>query len=431
MSTNDRCDNGCSEYRGLSRRRFVGLSAGALAAVTVPGWVPRVVYASEDSSSRDVLVHIFLRGGWDSLSVCVPYEESTYYDRRPTLALPAPGSGPGSVIDLDGFFGFAAPMEPLIDAYQNGDLLVVQATGSMDPTRSHFDAMHFMEVGVPQPPSELFTGWLGRHLVNTAPTVPDAVLRAVGIGFALPRAMVGGPNSVAVPDFVRFGFGGDPASEAERRDELGLMYELASEPLRTAAESTMRTIDLLESINFEGYQPSGEATYPEGQLGQAMSSTAALIKADVGVEAVSIDFGSWDTHERQNPLDGWMAGLMENLAGSLGAFHTDLFTDGRTNVTVVVMSEFGRNAFENGSAGTDHGHGSTMLVLGGGIAGGQVLTQWPGLATGQLYEGQDLAVTIDYRDIVAEIVQNRLGNDDLAGVFPDPTYEPTFHGVTR
>lgn len=252
------------------------------------------------------------------------------------------------------------------------------------------------------------------------------------MGFGLPRTLVGAPATVPVADPAQVGYAGDPASLEGRRRALETMWDhTPDEALRLAAESTRRTVELLEAIDFGAYRPASGAAYPEGEFGTALRSVAALIKADVGLEAAAVDLGGWDTHEEQAPLTGTTSFVMAQLAGGLAALHADLFTDGRTDVVAVVQSEFGRNAFENGSRGTDHGHGGVMLLLGGHVAGGRVLADWPGLADGQLYEGQDLAITIDYRDVLAEIVSRRLGNPDLAAVFPDPGYTPVMQGVTR
>jgi uncharacterized protein (DUF1501 family) len=430
MMKTKRC-NGCEEYDQLTRRSFVGLSAGLMASAVAPSWLPRVVYADAENSSRDVIVSLFLRGGGDALTLCVPFTEERYYAMRPGLGIPPPDSSePGKAIDLDGSFGLPPTMAPLLNAYQDGNLLVVHACGLQNPTRSHFEAMHFMEVGMGSPPAELYTGWLGRHLQVMAPTLEDAVLRAVGIGTGLQRTLVGGPQTIPVQDLDDFDLGGRPASRAGRRWALKDMYAAVSDPLKTTAESTFKTIDLLKTIDFGGYQPSGGVVYPADELGYALESTAALIKAEVGVEAVAIDLGGWDTHESQGPVDGHMAALMGSLAAGLGAFHKDLFADDFTNVVLVAMSEFGRNAFENASGGTDHGHGGVMFALGGGIAGGRVLTEWPGLQPEQLYEGQDLEITIDYRDVLTEIITRRLGNPDFRSVFTDPDYEPITWGVT-
>ena len=207
------------------------------------------------------------------------------------------------------------------------------------------------------------------------------------------------------------------------------MYANLPGAFAQATHSTFGTMDLLQQIDFTGYQPSGGVVYPESEFGTALASTAALIKAQVGVEAVAIDLGGWDTHDFQGPVDGGMAALMTVLAEGLAAFHKDLQSAGQNRVMVTAMSEFGRNAFENGSAGTDHGHGGVMLAMGSAVAGGRVITDWPGLAPGQLFEEQDLGITIDYRDILTEILGERLGNADPAAVFADPAYAPVDRGL--
>lgn len=417
---------GCREYGEWSRRQFLGASGAFALAAAAPAWLPRVVYAGDHCSDRDVIVSIFLRGGCDGLTVCVPHAEDAYYAGRPDIAIPRPDSGdPNRAIDLDGFFGFPQAMSGLVEAYQAGHLALVHAVGSTDPSRSHFDAMRYMEIGKPGD-GTLFTGWLGRHLLTSPPIQKDAVLRGLGMGYALQRTLAGGPLSVPVPDVNNYGLSGWDRSERQRREALSTMYDASQEPVRSAAANTQATIDLLDAIDFVNYQPSGGAVYPQTDIGYALKSSAALIKAQVGVEAIAIDLGGWDTHNAQGPIDGQMAALMTSLSNSLGAFHTDIFTD-LSNMVAVVMSEFGRNVRQNGSIGTDHGHGNVMLALGDHINGGQVITQWPGLEN--LYDGQDLHITIDYRDILAEIVQNRLGNANLSEVFPG--YTPTFRGITR
>ncbi len=423
----------CQEYSRLSRRNFLGLAGGALAAAAVPAWLPRVVLAQDHSSSRDVIVSIFLRGGVDGLTMCVPFGESAYYNLRPNLAIPAPDSSAAEkALDLDGFFGLPPAMQPLAEAFEDDQLLLVHACGiSNNPTRSHFEAMKFMEVGMLNPSSDLFTGWLGRHLRVTAPTVRDAVLRAAAMGVGLPRTLVGAPKALALGEMpAEFGYNaGRPETLTRRTDALRGMYEFASASLKTASQTTFQTIDLLQQIDFESYVPAGEASYPEGEFGNALRSAAALIKAEVGVEAISVDIGGWDTHEQQGPLAGFMSQLMSGFASGLAAFHKDLASDNFDQVTLVAVSEFGRNAFENGSAGTDHGHGGLMLALGSGIRGGQVLTDWPGLEREQLFEAQDVKITTDYRDILTEILDKRAGNKDFRSVFPDPSYTPRDYGI--
>ncbi len=419
---------GCEEYRELSRRQFLIAAGGTTAALAAPAWLPRIVLAESECSNRDVIISIFLRGASDGLTMCVPFGEAAYYTNRPTLAIPQPDSGdPFAATDLDGFFGLPPAMTAVLPAYNNGDLLIVHACGSTDPSRSHFDAQRFMEDGKPGD-NTIYTGWLGRHLATAPPINPNAQLRSIGIAYGLQRTLQGGPLSLPIPNLDTFGLTGSSSTVAARTDALGDMYALVADPLKAAAQTTQATIDLLNTIDFAGYVPAGGAVYPSGSFGTAIKSTAALIKADVGVEAVAIDVGGWDTHNNQGTKTGTMANLMTTLAAGLAAFHADMWAGNGRNVTVVVMSEFGRRLLENGSIGTDHGHGNAMLVLGNHIAGGRVLTQWPGLSPGQLYQNRDLEVTIDFRDVLAEIVRFRLANPNLANVFPD--YTPTFRGVT-
>jgi uncharacterized protein (DUF1501 family) len=285
-----------------------------------------------------------------------------------------------------------------------------------------------MEIGKPGD-RNVVTGWLGRHLASKPPARPDAALRAIGFAFGLQQTLVGAPDTLAIPNPANFGLAGTSSTRNERLAWLGSAYQAERDPLRTAAANTQRTITTLSALNINGYVPAGGAVYPNNSFGNAMRSTAALIRADIGVEAAQIDVGGWDTHAAQGPLTGGMSGTMTQLAQALGAFHADMNASNRMGrVTVVVMSEFGRVARENGSQGTDHGHGNVMFVMGGGIRGGRVLTQWPGLNPGQLYQNQDLHVTIDYRDVLAEIVHNRLANSNLDLVFPG--YTPTMRGVT-
>ncbi len=418
----------CPEYATLSRRGFLATTGAVSLAAMSPAWLPRVALAkSYRSSQRDVIVQIYLRGGSDGLTMCVPWGDPGYYTSRPNLAVPRPDSGlTNAATNLDGFFGIPPAMLPLLPAYQNGHLLFVHACGLNDPTRSHFDAQRFMEVGKAND-LLLNTGWLGRHLATVAPATPGALLRGVGIGSGLAKTLDGGPLTLPIPDLDTFNLSGSSSTLGARRGALSDMYNSTTDPLKTIATNTFATIDLLNTINFSGYVPAGGAVYPTGSFGYAMKTTAALIKAQVGVEAVAIDLGGWDTHNSQGVSIGTMANLMTTLASAMGAFYTDMFTGTNPSVVAVVMSEFGRRVAENGSQGTDHGHGNAMLVLGNAVSGGRVLRTWPGLGPGQLYQNLDLNITIDYRDVLAEILQNRLGNASLSTVFPQ--YTPVFRGV--
>ncbi len=427
---------GCREYQELSRRRFI---AAAAAAATAPAWLPRVsLAASHRGTQRDVMVSIFMRGAADGLSICVPFSEPTYYTARPTLAVPRPDSGiSGRAVDLNasvsgpnGPVGFGLPpaMLPLIPAYQSGQLLFVHAAGSRDPMRSHFDAQRCMEFGKEALDLNVTSGWLARHLNDTPPMVPEPTLRAIGLINALSYTLHGAPLTLPIPDLQGLRVQGLPQNEPRRLATLRTLYDLSPEPMRSVGLNTLATIDLMNTIGFASYAPAGGAAYPDTTFGHALKSTAALIKAQVGVEAISIDYGDWDTHADQGTSAGALFALMSGLSTALAAFHRDMTAAAAPTFVVACMSEFGRRLFENASRGTDHGHGSLMMLMGNAINGGRVLTQWPGLAPSQLFEGIDLEVTIDYRDILAEIAVNRLGNTNLAHLFPG--YNPVFRGVT-
>jgi uncharacterized protein (DUF1501 family) len=427
-------DCGCREYRELSRREFLstsaGASAGLAAAAIFPAWLPKVAMAESFQASRDIIVSVVQRGGADGLTTCAPVGEPNYGPGiRPTIWIrPPDDSSALRSIALDNFFAFPQAMGGLKPAYDAEDLLVVHACGQMNKSRSHFDAQRYMEVGKPADPN-VITGWLGRHLALVPPLSPNAPLRALGISSGLPKSLVGAPQALPIPNPGSYSVGGSGATRAARTNFIEANYSAAAEPLRSNALNAVNTIELLASIPISSYVPGNGAVYPNTNFGRALQSVAALIRNDIGIEAAQVDTGGWDTHAQQDPNAGQMFNLMTDFSNSLGAFWLDILESG-FRVTVVVVSEFGRNVRENGSNGTDHGRATTMFAMGKAIAGGRVLTaSWPGLAQENLEDRQDLRVTMDHRDILAEIVQNRLGNGNLAQVFPG--FTPTFRGVTR
>jgi len=429
-------DCGCQEYNELSRRQFITTSAVGASAAFFPAWLPRVVMSKAFASDRDIIVSVFMRGGADGLSLVAPFADANYYTSRSTIAIPRPDSTAATKgLNLDGFFMFpqamtggAAGTGGLMPAYQLQDLLIVHATGQLNNSRSHFDAQRYMEVGKPVDPT-LVTGWLGRHLASIPPLKPDAPLRALGVSNGLQKTLVGAPKTLPISDPTNYSIGGSATTQTQRLGFMQSDYAASEEPLHSAALDATNTVTLLKTVNFAGYKTANNAVYPNSSFGRALRSVAVLIKSDVGIEAAQVDIGGWDTHSGQDPLAGSMFRTMQDFSNSLGAFYADVIAMGY-NVTVVAVSEFGRNVRENGSAGTDHGRGTVMFAMGKGINGGRVIMKnWPGLARENLESGQDLKVTIDYRDILAEIVQRRLGNPNLGFVFP--SWTPTTFGVTR
>lgn len=423
---------GCNEYQELSRREFLsttaGISGSVYAAAAFPAWLPRVVLAEHYSSNRDVMVSVFQRGGVDGLSVCIPFTDPAYYAGRPTIATPAPDSlAQNRSIALDDTWAIPPGMLGIGPAFLSQDLLIAHAVGLTTKSRSHFDAQRWMEVGKPADVN-IVTGWLGRHIASVPPMRPDALLRGMGVSSGLAKSLVGAPKTLPIPDPGNYTLSGSGSTRNARLAVLEGNYEGTAEPLRSNALDAVNTIELLATLNVNGYVPANGAVYPNTSFGRALKAVAALIKSDIGLEAAQVDIGGWDTHAQQDPNNGAMFTLMQNFANSIGAFWADIVDMGYP-ATLVAVSEFGRNVRENGSAGTDHGRGTTMLAMGRSIAGGRVLADWPGIAQDNLEDGQDLRVTMDYRDILAEIVQNRLENSNLDVVFPG--FTPTFRGVTR
>jgi len=372
-------------------------------------------------------VHTFLRGAADGLSIVVPHGDPYLYTSRPNLAVPPPGQ-PDGALDLDGFFGLNPNCSALLGAYNSGDLAVVHAAGSTDPTRSHFDAFKAMEGGVPNGNLSLVKdGWLGRHLRDTLPW-GSGYLRGLALEPLMPIYMAGSDGALPIEDPPGFVFPGRASTAAARRAALENMYALSEEPHKSGATSTFGTIDLLAGVDFENYTSSGGVPYPNSYFGNQLRMTAAMLKADIGIEAFGVDYDGWDHHENMGPINGLLANMLVDLTTCLEAFYLDLAADGWLDSTVIlVMSEFGRTVLENVSLGTDHGRGNMMLAMGGHIAGGQVFSSWPGLAPHQLELG-DLAITTDYRDVTGEILVRRMGNNDLSTIFPGHT--PSFIGIT-
>ncbi|MBK9007325.1 MAG: DUF1501 domain-containing protein [Anaerolineae bacterium] len=388
-------------------------------------WMPRLAFAPHNVAPRgDTLVVIFLRGAADILNMVVPHGEEAYYAMRPTLGVARPDdSGKKKeerVLDLDGFFGFHPSMNSLLDSWYSNQLAIIHACGAPDESRSHFKAMELMERGVDDERGPA-SGWIGRHLatLNTGNSSP---LRAVGMGTRPQRSLSGSVPVSALRSIADFHLGGDPRALQQMRAALNIVYEDD-----VLGQDTLSIMDTLETLDPNNYQ-SPFTTYPDSEFGLALKQTTMLIKAEVGLEVSAIDVGGWDTHFAQGSTTGIMPNLMKDLADGMAAFHADM-QEHMKNLTVVTMSEFGRRASENGSLGTDHGHGSMMMVMGGNVDGGKVHGEWPGLEDGQMIGPGDLAVTTDYRDVLSEVLQKRLNNPATDQIFPD--YSPVMRNLLK
>ena len=403
-----------------TRRIFLRNAALAMVgAGSAPAWLWRALEAAPSSAGRKkTLVAIFQRGAADGLNIVAPFGEKRYYELRPTIAVPGPSSSDEhTALDLDGFFGLHPSLAPLKPLYDSQHLAIVHAVGSPDPTRSHFDAQDYMESGTPGRKSTA-AGWMNRALPRE--TGPASPLRAVSLGPRLPRSMRGSNPAAAIENLNSFRL-----RDAGSAGVLETMYAGTTDTvLQGAGRETFEAVKLLESLQRESYTPGAE--YPRGPLGENLQQIARLIKAQVGVELAFADVGGWDHHANEvgaNLSQGPLANRLRDLGQALAAFWKDL-GDHMESVVLVTMSEFGRTARENGNRGTDHGHANVMFALGGPVRGGKVYGDWPGLAPEQLYEGRDLNLTTDFRDVLGELVTMHLGNPEVGSVFPSYVSSP-------
>jgi len=401
----------------MNRRTFLRCGACSLVALAGP---PRFLIRTAAAAARGkVLVAVFQRGAVDGLSMIVPYGDAAYAAARQTIALRPPMRGESDrALDLDGFFALHPGLAPLVPLWENRSLAIVHACGSPDTTRSHFDAQDYMESGTPGVKSTP-DGWLARA-VTALPERP-APFRAVALGPVLPRALQGDAGALAMASIDRFDV---RATDTGARGGFEALYaRTVGDLLSGTGRETFEAVRMLRSADAARIPPANGAEYPRGRFGEAMRQIAQLIKANIGLEVAFADMQGWDTHVGQGAEQGQLAARLREFGGALAAFAQDL-GDRMADVVVLTMSEFGRTVGENGNRGTDHGHATAMLVLGGGVRGGRVHGRWPGLARERLFEARDLAVTTDFRTLFSEVASGHLGVS-VAPLFPGwKTSEP-------
>jgi uncharacterized protein (DUF1501 family) len=358
------------------------------------------LFATGDGDARRTLVVIFLRGGADGLNMVAPLEDDGYYRARPRIAI-----SKSKAVALDGFYGLNPLMKDLEPMYGDGTLAIVHAAGSEDDTRSHFEAQDLMEhAGITG------GGWLGRFLrFRTGGTTSP--LSAVAVGKVVPECLRGAPAASIFQSLNDFSLADESAPFIE---SLGRLYDAESNALGQAGRYTFEAVRRIQKLRGENYHPAHEAAYGTDDFSHGLLQIARLIKARAGLEAASIDLGGWDSHFGQATI---MDPLMARLAKGLAAFAKDLGPELATT-TVVVMTEFGRRVEENSAFGTDHGRGSVIFVLGGGVNGGKVHGKWPGL-TREVLEGPgDLPVANNYRNVLAPILTRHGAGEQLGQIFP-------------
>ena len=424
-----------------SRRLF--LRQGAMAMVTLgfaPSFVSRI--AAQGAGRRKLLIVVFQRGAVDGLNMVVPFGDGEYYRARPTIAVAKPGSSDGA-INLDGYFGLHPRMSAFKPLWDNHALAIVHATGSHDTTRSHFDAQDYMESATPGIKSTR-DGWLNRYLQGSASAKASAdkpadksgigdqgsgrsPLRGISLTKQMPRSLQGAAPALAIGSTGDF-----TVADMSARTSFEEIYAAAQQDtaLRGTAGEAFDAMKTLAKKAAGNYQAANGAAYPRSPFGQALLEIARLAKSDVGLEIAFAESTQWDHHVNEGAATGQIANRLDDFSRGIAALAQDL-GDRMADIVILTMSEFGRAVAENGSRGTDHGHGNAMFVIGGGVKGGQVYGKWPGLGERDRFEGRDLAVTTDFRDVFSDVVINHLsvGNASLGKIFPG--YSPRRSGVIR
>ena len=388
---------------------------------------------AEAAPNLPALVIVFQRGGCDGVNVVVPHTEQAYYDARPSIAIARPDdtSVPENerAMDLDGQFGLHPAMTGMKSLWDQGTLAIMPTVQYPSPSRSHFDSQHYIESAIR---SDDYDGWLNRHLATTS--APGS-MRAVHFGSSLPQSLRG---QVPVANFTsidNYHLGLEDADDEQLVNHVLPVYQqpLSSpsayrELVQTFGQVLFGTLEVARNIDTGSYEPANGAAYPNSGFGRQLRQVAQLLKdPSVELELASVNIGGWDTHSDQGAgeADGRQSRRLKDLSDGVAALHQDLGSL-MENVVVLVMTEFGRTFKENGSRGTDHGIASSWFALGGGVQQGIYMGPqgWPGLAPDQLLSERFLAWTVDYRDIMGDILQDHLSNGDLATLLPGHSYTP-------
>jgi len=387
-----------------------------------PSFLQRVAFGQTrerlTGGRRKTLIAIFQRGAVDGLNMVVPYGEGAYYDLRPGIAIAKPQAGkPDAVVNLDGFFGLHPSLAPFKPLWDSKRLAIVHAAGSPDNTRSHFDAQDYMESATPGLKGTA-DGWLNRYL-QSKPDPEQSLFRAVSMTQLTPRVMQGKAPTLAISNLADFTIRAGKNSASVQGGFEAIYDQTVNDVLGGTGKETFEAVNYLKKVNPGQYKPENGAQYPPTPFGNSLLQIAQLIKARVGLEVAFTDTPglNWDTHFNEGNGRGQLGNLLQQFSNAIAALYTDL-GQRMDDVVILTMSEFGRTARENGSRGTDHGHANAMFVIGNDVRGGKVYGQWPGLRGDQLYEGRDLALTTDFRDVFGEIARCHLGTANLNEVFP-------------
>jgi len=395
----------------FNRREVLKGAAASAAVISLPGVRLRVAHAATGEQRLAVLI---LRGGLDGLSVVPPYGDSTYYDVRPRIAVPSPDK-PGGSLDLDGQFGLNRALSPIYPIFRQGELLFMHAVGAQHHTRSHFDAQDLLENGTARPHGTDI-GWLNRVLDVVT---PRDVKRGLALGHTVPL-LIRGPTPVRTwsPGFL-------PKVEEDFLDRLSMLYS-HDELFRNAFTEGRESADIAGMTN-----PKAARKAARGKAFGVMAAQAGtLLGATDGPTIATLESTGWDTHVNQV---GSLKNQLGDLARGLVAFRENIGT-AWNNTVLVAVSEFGRTIEENGSRGTDHGTGGIALLMGGGVVGGRVAGNWPGLVPKARFEGRDLMPTTDVRGLFKGLLRDHLGVSEEAleeVIFPGSSIAAPYEGLIR
>ncbi len=397
----------------MKRREFLqltALSTSGLLLLGENGWAAK---AMGDHKDPKRLVVVFLRGAVDGLNVVVPYSEAAYYSFRPTIAIPRPNEN-GGALKLDKHFALHPALSSLMPFWEKGTLAFVHAAGSPDPSRSHFDAQDYMETGTPGVKTTP-DGWLNR-LVGVLPGVHSAT-EAISVGPILPRILSGRAPATNLP-LGNAATRPTPLDRPEIQEAFDRLYKGSDALSISYREGESSRKQLIAELSEEMIEADKGAPSAVGFVDQA-KKLGRLVGRDRTIKVVFLALGGWDTHINQGSVAGQLPNRLKALGETLATFGQAL---GPTydDTVVLVMSEFGRTAHENGNTGTDHGHGNVMWVMGGKVKGGKVYGEWPGLSGNELHEGRDLAIMTDFREVIAAVLepQFRLNRTQLDKVIP-------------
>ncbi len=410
----------------MDRRYFLKSSGIALASFGLMSVSPTFLHQfanaqtlTKKDGKKKTLIVIFQRGAVDGLNMVVPYGDSDYYNLRRNISIPKPNETNG-VVNLDGYFGLHPALKPFESLWKSKQLAIIHSAGSPDNTRSHFDAQDYMESGTPGNKGTR-DGWLNRVL-QTKTNKEDSPFRAVSMTQQVPRSLLGRSPSIAMTNLADFSIKAGVYSKNVQGGFEAIFDETTKDSLGEAGKETFEAVNYLKEANPAKFKPENGSVYPNSSFANSLKQIGQMIKAGVGLEVAFAEIGGWDTHTNevnpQNRSQGQLANLFRDFGQSIAALSTDLGKK-MDDVVILTMSEFGRTAKENGSRGTDHGHGNAMFVIGNSVKGGKVYGEWKGLSNSNLNEGRDLAVTTDFRDVFAEVASKHLGNAKLDKVFPN------------